>query len=289
MRPRQWYKNIVVFVPLLFSGNLGSAALWAPALGCFAAFCLLSSAVYAANDVLDAERDRLHPRKRNRPVAAGQVSATAASLLALALVAASMAIFVLLGPTTLLIAVVYLLLQIAYNLALKQLILWDALSVAAGFVLRALAGTTAIAVPFTEWLIVCTFLFALYLAMAKRRHELVLAQDHPESLAHRPILGDYTVEFVEQVMQASATLLLAAYSLYTFFGTDQWMMFTIPFAFYGVFRFSYLVHRRDLGDEAEMVLRDRATLVNAALWLLVILAVQRGLPQRLVDLVGQLG
>ena len=282
LRPRQWYKNLVLFIPLVFSANLGTLALWRPAVVGFAAFCALSSAVYAVNDVLDAPRDRLHPRKKERPVASGRVKPAAALGLALALAALGLAALWFLAPLAFLLGTAYLVLQALYNGLLKHMVLWDAIAVAIGFVLRALAGSAAISVPSTEWLVACTFLFSLYLALAKRRHELLLAQDDPKALESRPILGNYTVPFVEQSMQTSATLLLAAYSLYTFFGADSWMMFTIPFAIYGVFRYSYLVHRRDLGDEAEMVLRDKATLVNAALWLVTILAVQAGWPQAAV-------
>lgn len=282
LRPRQWYKNAVLFIALVFSGNLGTLALWRPASVAFAAFCLLSSAVYAVNDVLDAPRDRMHPRKKNRPVASGQVSPTFALGVALVLAGGGLAILWLVAPLAFLLGTAYLVLQAFYNGLLKHLVLWDAIAVAIGFVIRALAGAAAIGVRATEWLVACTFLFALYLALAKRRHELMLAQDDPKALESRPILGNYTVPFVEQSMNMSATLLLAAYSLYTFFGADSWMMFTIPFAIYGVFRYSYLVHRRDLGDEAEMVLRDRATLVNAGLWLATIVAVQAGWPQAAV-------
>lgn len=279
MRPRQWYKNLVVFIPLLFSGNASNTVLWPPILVCFAAFCALSAAVYAANDVVDADRDRMHPRKKKRPIASGQVSPTAGVVLSILLTAVALLALAWLGPLALVLGATYLVLQVLYNGLLKRLVLWDAIAVAIGFVVRALAGSVAIDVPSTEWLIVCTFLFALYLALAKRRHELLLTQDDPKALESRPILGAYTVPFVEQTMQTSATLLLTAYSLYTFFGTDAWMMFTIPFAIYGVFRYSWLVHRRDLGDEAEMVFKDRATVVNAVLWLATIVAVKAGWPQ----------
>lgn len=289
MRPRQWYKNLVVFVPLLFSRNLGTPDLWQPALLCFLSFCALSSGVYAANDTIDAKRDRLHPTKRDRPVASGKVSRGAAVAFSGLLVILGIAGLYLLGPLALVVGLLYLLLQVGYNASLKHLVLWDAIGVAIGFVLRALAGSAAIHVPATEWLIVCTFLFALYLALAKRRHELLLAQDDPRTLQHRPILGNYSVGYVDQAMQSSATLLLMSYCLYTFFGTDQWMMVTIPFAVYGVFRYSYLVHRRDIGDEAEMLFRDRGLVVNAVLWVLTVLAVQSGLPQDGVVWLDSLG
>jgi 4-hydroxybenzoate polyprenyltransferase len=277
LRPRQWYKNGLVLVPLVFSGNLGTLHLWPRAGLAFVAFCLLSSAAYAVNDVLDAPRDRLHPAKRRRPVAAGTVSNSAALLVAVALAFLGLALLGALNLQTFLMGVFYLLLQALYNGGLKHVLLWDALAVAGGFVLRALAGTTALEVgPPTEWLIVCTFLLALYLALAKRSHEL--AAD--PAAATRPALADYTPAFVQQAMTTSATLLLASYTLYTFFGQTRWMMFTLPFAFYGIFRHTWLSQRRDVGDEAELIFKDRATLVNAALWLLVAALVLAHYPQR---------
>lgn len=281
LRPRQWYKNLLVLVPLLFSGNLGNGSLWLPVGATFVAFCALSGATYAANDVLDAERDRQHPRKRERPVASGAIRPGAAVAWALLLAAGGLALLAWVDPLTMAMGVLYLVLQAAYNGLLKRLLLWDALGVALGFVLRALAGTTAMDLgPPTEWLIVCTFLFALYLALAKRRAELA------QGTAHRPVLAAYRPGFVDQAMQTSATLLLAAYSLYTFFGTTSWMMFTLPFAFYGVFRHMWLVHEGRVADEAEAMWRDRAIQVNTALWVAIILAVQAGWPQRLVAWIG---
>lgn len=292
LRPRQWYKNALVFIPLLFSGHLGTTALW-PAVGAtFLAFCALSGAVYASNDVVDARRDREHPRKRHRPVASGAVSPTGALAFALALAAAGLATLLWVNALTFTMGVAYLLLQCLYNGALKRMLLWDAIAVAFGFVLRALAGTTAMEVgPPTEWLIVCTFLFALYLALAKRRAELIhLDDDHGPGTAeaHRPVLAAYNPTFVEQTMQTSATLLLMAYTLYTFFGPDLWLMFTLPFAFYGVFRHSWLVQAGIVADEAEAMWRDRALQVNAIAWVASILVVQAGVPQAFVAWVGTL-
>jgi 4-hydroxybenzoate polyprenyltransferase len=286
LRPRQWYKNVLVLVPLVFSGNLGTLRLWGPAGLAFLAFCLLSSAAYAVNDVLDAPRDRLHAGKRRRPVASGAVAPMAALGLGAGLAFLGLTVLATLNPQTFLMGVLYLLLQALYNGGLKHVLLWDALVVAGGFVVRALAGTTALEVgPPTEWLIVCTFLLALYLALAKRAHELAL----DPAAATRPALADYTPAFVQQAMMTSATLLLASYTLYTFFGATRWMMFTLPFAFYGVFRHTWLAQRRDLGDEAELILRDRATLVNVALWLLVVLLVLARIPQGLWAWVEALG
>lgn len=286
LRPRQWYKNLLVLVPLVFSGNLATLEVWPRVAAALVAFCALSGAVYAANDVLDAPRDRLHPRKRGRPVASGAVPPAAAVAFATLLAAAGLALLAWVNALTFAMGVLYLLLQAAYNGALKRLLLWDALGVAFGFVLRALAGTTALERgPPTEWLIVCTFLFALYLALAKRRAELLQLED---GAAHRPVLAAYSERFVDQAMQTSATLLLAAYSLYTFYGPTPWMMVTLPFAFYAVFRHSWLVLEGRVADEAEAMWRDRAIQANAAAWLATVLLVQSGAPQRLFAWLGGL-
>lgn len=290
LRPRQWYKNALVFVPILFSGHVRDAEVWPAVAATFLAFCALSGAVYAANDTIDAARDRAHPRKRHRPVASGAVSPAVAIAFALLLVAAGLAALVWVNTLTFVMGVSYLLLQCAYNGALKRMLLWDAIAVAFGFVLRALAGTTALEVgPPTEWLIVCTFLFALYLALAKRRAEIVhLGDGDGEAEAHRPVLAAYNPAFVEQTMQTSATLLLMAYTLYTFLRPDKWLMFTLPFAFYAVFRHNWLVQAGIVADEAEAMWRDRALQVNTLAWIATILAVQAGLPQALFAWFGAL-
>ena len=290
LRPRQWYKNALVFVPILFSGHVRDATVWPAVAATFLAFCALSGAVYASNDVVDAARDRAHPRKRHRPIASGAISPAVAIAFALLLAAAGLAALVWVNRLTFVMGVAYLLLQCAYNGALKRMLLWDAIAVAFGFVLRALAGTTALEVgPPTEWLIVCTFLFALYLALAKRRAEIVhLGDGAGEAEAHRPVLAAYNPAFVEQTMQTSATLLLMAYTLYTFFGPDKWLMFTLPFAFYAVFRHNWLVQAGIVADEAEAMWRDRALQVNTAFWVATILAVQARLPQDLFAWFGAL-
>lgn len=280
LRPHQWYKNLVVFVALVFSNNVGRADLWRPALLTFVAFCLLSGAAYAWNDVVDAPLDRLHPKKKRRPVARRTVSAATAILWGGVAAALGLALLWPINAPTLLLGLAFLALQAVYNVLFKHQVIWDVLVIGVGFVLRALAGTTAIDVgPPTAWLILCTFLFALFLALAKRRHELLLLNHKGSPRATRPILAEYSVAILEQMTNIVATLLLASYFLYTFFGTTPWMMFTIPFAVYGVLRYLYLVHRRDLGDEPELIFRDPPTVLNAAAWILVVLLVLQGVPQ----------
>lgn len=283
LRVRQWYKNLIVFVPLVFSGAVFHLEHWPAAVLAFAAFCLLASAMYCVNDVLDWRRDQDHPRKRNRPIASGQVGVVPALLLAAGLAFSGIVLLTFLDSLTLAIGGAWLGLQAAYNLLLKHLFLWDLLSIALGFVLRALAGTTAIAIgPPTTWLIVCTFLFAFYLGLAKRRHERTLVDNGEGNGGLRRVLAHYPVPFLDRTMQTATGLILVSYALYASLGTTPWMLLTLPFALYGVFRHNHLVHRTDVGDEAEMIFTDRPTLVNAGLWLIVVLAVLAGTPQALV-------
>jgi 4-hydroxybenzoate polyprenyltransferase len=285
LRPRQWYKNLIVFVPLVFSDNAFTWALWPKALLAFVAFCLLSGGAYAWNDVLDVDRDRTHPKKRLRPIASGAVSVPVALFLGLAAACTGLLLLGSLNGATLLLGVFYLMFQLAYNLFLKNQVIWDVLTIGIGFVLRAAAGTLAIGLSGpTVWLILCTFLFAIFLGFAKRRHELVTHGRTGDAGAktYRETMKEYTVELVEEMTLIVAGLLLTAYSLYTFFGSaGPWMMITIPFVLYGVFRYLYLVHRRDLGDEPELIFRDRPTLANAFVWLIVVVLVLRGWPQAL--------
>lgn len=284
-RPRQWYKNLVVFVALVFSGNATNTTLWPAASWTFLAFILLSAGAYCWNDVVDAPRDRAHPLKRQRPVASGAVSpAVAIGIGTLLAGAGVLTLLQLTNKATLFLGAAYLVLQVVYNALFKHHVIWDVLIIGLGFVLRALAGTTAIEVgeP-TVWLILCTFLFAVFLALAKRRHELILLDPSGDAGNHRPILGEYTVTFVEQMTLLVAGLLLASYFLYTALGPTPWMMLTIPFALYGVFRYHFLTQRGDRRDETELILRDAQSIVNAIAWVLVVVLVLRGEPERLLD------
>lgn len=282
-RPWQWYKNLVVAVAFLFSrAFIDEPSLWPWVLLVVGAFCLLSSATYAWNDVVDAARDRLHPKKQHRPVASGRVSPSVAIFVGGLLATAGLAALAFTNAATLLIGVAFLLVQVAYNAVLKNHVIWDVLLVGVGFVLRALAGATLMQVVPTVWLILCTFLFALFLAFGKRRHELLLlSHDGGDARQHRAVLGEYSVALVEQMTNIVAALLLASYVLYAALGTmtDGWMMTTIPFAIYGVFRYLYLVNRRGHGDEPELIFRDRPTVLNAAAWTLAVALVLIGAPQ----------
>jgi len=271
LRPGQWAKNLLVFAGLLFGLRLTDPAAGARAAAAFTIFCALSGAVYLINDVLDRESDRQHPHKASRPIASGALpvpaAVAAAAILAVGALAASMA----LGVWFAAVAVAYLTLLVLYSSALKHIVIIDVLTIAIGFVLRAVAGAVAVNVEISRWLLVCTILLALFIALAKRRHELVLLADGATS--HRKILGEYSPYLLDQMISVVTASTLVAYVFYTIspeteqkFGT-QWLGLTIPFPLYGIFRYLYLVHRREGGGSpADLLITDRPLLLCVALW-----------------------
>lgn len=279
LRPRQWAKNGMVFLALLFSVNqywslANPAAALDLLLHCTAAallFCLLSSAEYLVNDVLDAPQDRQHPTKRFRPIAAGVVPVPLALATAAVLLAAGLAGCYLVTPLLAVVGAAYAVMMAAYSLGLKHQVILDVFIIAGGFVLRAAAGAVAISVPVSPWLYVCTVLGALFVALAKRRSELTLLQEGAGS--HRRNLDEYSVALVDQMINVVTPSTVIAYSLYTFTAENlpgnRAMMVTIPFVLYGVFRYLYLVHARNLGGSPEEVLfSDRPLIACILLWLL---------------------
>jgi 4-hydroxybenzoate polyprenyltransferase len=270
LRPHQWVKNLVVLAALAFSKHLfdRDAALRAGA--AFLVFCALAGAVYLVNDLVDLERDRLHPVKRARPLASGALPVGLARAAAVLLFAAALAASRALGPRFLLCAGSYAVLGLGYSLLLKHVVILDVLTVALGFVLRAVAGALAIGVHFSPWLLVCTILLALFLALAKRRHELVSLEDAP---AHRSSLAEYSPYLLDQMIAVVTASCLTAYAFYTLapetlekYRTER-LALTIPFVIYGIFRYLYLVHRRELGgNPGDVLLTDRPLLLTVALW-----------------------
>ena len=281
LRPGQWTKNLFVFAALVFAERLNDGGAVARSVAGFLIFCALSSTVYLINDVLDREQDRRHPLKAGRPIASGAIAPALALGVATVLGFAAIIIALGLGWLFFQIAAAYLLLLIAYSAFLKHIVILDVLTIAAGFTLRAAAGAAAIAVPMSHWLLVCTTLLALFIALSKRRHELTLLAD--KAIDHRPILGDYTPYLLDQMVSVVTASTLIAYAFYTIspettekFGTDL-LSLTIPFPLYGIFRYLFLVHQRDKGGSpAELVVNDRPLLACVALWALsVILIIYR--------------
>jgi 4-hydroxybenzoate polyprenyltransferase len=273
LRPRQWSKNLLLFAGILFAAELGDAVRWVEAVAIFVAYCLASSAAYLANDVRDVDSDRLHPLKRERPVARGELSRRAALALAAGLASAGLGLALALGPVTALLLGLFLALQAAYTLSLRNVVLLDVMAIAGLFVVRAAAGAEAVDVRISPWLLLCTALLALFLALAKRRGELVLAGR--AATPGRAVLSGYSLALVDQLVTVVTAATIVAYSLYTFGSVhSEAMMLTIPFVVFGLFRYLLLVHRDDLGEEPEhILLSDRPILAAVALWALTAAAI----------------
>jgi 4-hydroxybenzoate polyprenyltransferase len=278
LRPEQWTKNFIVFAALIFARRLFDPAAVALALAAFLIFCGLSGAVYLVNDVSDRDADRQHPVKSKRPIASGALTIGAALLLATILIGAGVGAAFWLEPAFGWAAFAYVVLQAAYSRWLKHIVILDVMAIAAGFVLRAVAGGMVISVPISEWLLVCTILLALFLGLSKRRHELtVLAAG---ARGHRRILEEYDPYLLDQMIAVVAASTLVAYIIYCLdpdtaarFGT-HWLVLTVPFPIYGLFRYLYIVHRKDGGgNPSEELLTDRPLLACVALWGLAVVAI----------------
>jgi 4-hydroxybenzoate polyprenyltransferase len=281
LRPRQWVKNLFVFGGLLFGQQLFyPPAVWA-ALAAFVVFCGLSGAIYLLNDVADRDKDRLHPDKRMRPIASGRLSVRVALIAAAGLIVSGLAAAVWVSRPFALVALAYVVLLSAYSAWLKHVVIVDVLVVAIGFVLRAAAGALAIGVAISGWLLICTILLALFLALGKRRHEVLTLEE--SAARHRPILAEYSAGLLDQMIAVVTASTVTAYALYTMspetvakFHTSL-LPATLPFVLYGVFRYLYLLDHRQLGgNPSDMVVRDRALVLNTLLWLIVVLLIIYG-------------
>ncbi len=283
LRPHQWTKNLVVLAALAFSKHLFEVDAVLRAGLAFVVFCALSGAVYLVNDLSDLERDRLHPRKRLRPLASGELSIPAARLAATLLLLAGLGASLALGPAFAAVSLTYVVLNLAYSFGLKNVVILDVLSISLGFVLRAVAGALAIDVRFSSWLLVCTILLALFLSLAKRRHELVRLD--AAASEHRQILTEYTPYLLDQMISVVTASCLTAYAFYTMapetvakYQTES-LALTIPFVLYGILRYLYLVHRRERGGSpTDVLLTDRPLLVAVALWAVAVVVIVYGSP-----------
>ncbi len=277
LRPHQWTKNLVLFAAIIFAQSLNDTGLLLRAIAGFGIFCGLSGSVYLLNDLKDEAKDRLHPTKRNRPIASGALPRSVALIGLMVLAAAALAAATRLGRGFVVVAVSFLLLNLAYSFFLRRMVLLDVMAIATGFVLRALAGTELLLgagaeVRISPWLLMCTFFLSLFLALGKRRHELEgVDHDHRRSLDH------YSVELVDRLTAITVAVTILSYSIYTiwpdtvaYFGTDK-LLYTIPFVFYGLGRYLYLVLEKEGGgDPSEMLLNDRSILLTVLLWILTV-------------------
>jgi 4-hydroxybenzoate polyprenyltransferase len=264
MRPRQWTKNLLLFAGILFAAEYDEPGRWIEAFVAFVAYCAASSAAYIVNDVVDAEEDRRHPLKRNRPIASGALASDRAMKIAAMLAIFAVAAMSWFGWASVAYVTGFLALQGAYSWRLKQVVLIDVMAIAALHVIRAAAGAEAVDVRISPWLIVCTALLALFLALAKRRGELMALAEG----GGRGVLAGYSFPLVDQLVSIVAACTIVAYSLYTFEAREgSAMMATIPFVVFGIFRYLLLMHREDLGEEPESVLlSDVPILATIAAW-----------------------
>lgn len=281
-RPWQWYKQGILLLGLVFSKSLfDPVAVTNVVLG-IVAFCAVAGATYIGNDILDVEEDRNHPRKKHRPIASGQVPIPVAVTFAVLLFVGGLGLSWYLGPLFLLVVSAYLAQNALYSAVLKEIVIVDVMVIAIGFVLRAVAGVVAIDVYLSPWLVVCTFLGALMLALGKRRHEMIVSND---PAASRATLAEYTEETLDQLLVVVLAALVVSYSLYTFFRGDLWMMTTLPFAFFAAFRYHHLAHTRNLGGDPKFLFGDPPFFVNLVLWGLLVVAVLYGVPPRLLEVI----
>ena len=278
LRPQQWAKNLVVFAALIFAKELNHLPALETSLLAFLIFCLLSSAVYLFNDVLDMASDRQHPVKSQRPIASGRIAKKTALSLAFLLMLAGLSASFGLNLEFGIVALGYLLWTTFYSLALKQVVILDVMAVSIGFVLRAVAGAVAIGVEISSWLLVCTVLLALFLSLGKRRHELVLLEE--EAASHRKILTEYSPYFLDQMMAVVTASTVVAYCFYTLSPeiehklNTRYLSLTIPFVLYGIFRYLYLIHQKESGgNPTQMLLNDKPILINVILWIMAVLII----------------
>lgn len=272
LRPHQWTKNLVIFAPLIFAKELDNPEKLLLSAAAFLNFCLLSSGVYLINDVLDYEKDRHHPEKKNRPVAAGRLRLSTALSTGIILYIASLIAAYFLSTDFLKIAILYTLVSLGYNFYFKKIAILDVMAISIGFVLRAIAGSEVIQVASSFWLLLCTFLLALFLALSKRRHELVFLSD--SAVKHRANLAEYSPYLLDQMIGVVTASCVLAYTLYTVsdetvakFHTNK-LSWTIPFVYFGIFRYLYLIHLKNEGGKPSRHLySDKPLLVSIILWI----------------------
>jgi 4-hydroxybenzoate polyprenyltransferase len=278
LRPSQWIKNGVVLAGLIFAGKARDISLAEKAILVMLAFCLLSSAVYIINDIFDRRRDKIHPLKKDRPIASGKISIKLAWVLAFIIAFGGLLLTFKISTATLYVSLSYLALNILYTILLKNVVIIDVMTIAAGFVLRALAGAVAINVEFSGWLLNTTFVLALFLGLGKRRHEIIFLQK--EAISHRKILEKYSPYLLDQLIGVVTASTVITYLFYTLSSEVQaklhtnFLFVTIPFVIYGIFRYLYLVHKEEQGGSpTTLLLTDRPLLLDVVLWFASIITI----------------
>lgn len=280
IRPKQWIKNFFVFAPLVFSQHVFEAAYLLPAIAAFIVFSLTSSTVYIINDILDVESDRAHPRKRFRPIASGEISIRQGLLYSVIFCVIIIAALIFLKPVFALVIILYFLTNLFYSMQVKNMVLLDVFFISFGFMLRVLGGAAAIGVIVSSWMILTTIFISLFLAISKRRGELsqVINQENLEK--QRKVLKEYDIQFADQLNTIAAAGTIISYALYTVsqrtittFGTEK-LIYTTPFVIYGIFRYMYLMHKKNLGESpTSIVTKDIPIIVTVLCWFLVCTAI----------------
>jgi 4-hydroxybenzoate polyprenyltransferase len=278
MRPGQWAKNLFIFAGLIFSGNLFHSEILLRVSYGFILFSLVASSVYIFNDIIDLEFDRTHPEKKNRPLAAGLLSVYAAYAGAIVLALASLIGALALDRVFFAILLSYLIINFAYTIKVKKMVILDIMCIASGFVLRVIAGTELAKVMPSDWLILCTIMLSLFLGFSKRRHEL--ATSGTDAISHRNVLGEYSLSFLDQMIAVATACTVMSYALYTLspqtvsrFGTRN-LVFSIPFVIYGLYRYLYLIHQKNMGgNPTRELISDIPLLINALLWALLVVLI----------------
>jgi len=306
-RPRQWVKNAFVFAPLLFAKRAADPVALERVCLAFGLFCLFSSCVYMINDIADLERDRRHPKKKHRPLPAGRIGVSTVSAAAAAVLAAAVAGSLLLSWEFAGVGMAYWLIHVAYSFGAKSAVILDGMMIAAGFVLRTYAGAVVIDVIFSDWLYICALFVSLFLAFSKRRHEIILLGEE-DARNHREILQEYSTQLLDQIIAVVTAATVVSYSLYCIdttsvkeqmltgktaagrelsgaepaggppppnphgsLGYNPRMKYTIPFVIYGLFRYLYLIYRREEGgNPTELLLSDKPLILNGMGWLIAV-------------------
>lgn len=274
MRPKQWIKNFFVFAAIIFSGNFFNTKVLYLNLITFALFCVTSSSIYILNDIVDIDKDRCHPEKKKRPLPSGRVSIGTAIILDVILFLTVIFFsYRMLNVKILAILGVYMIVNVFYSFKLKNVVIIDVMIITFGFVLRVESGSVATGVLVSPWLFLCTILLALFLALNKRRSEIVTLKD--KSGSHRKILDEYSIEMIDKMLIIVTPSILMAYCLYTFSSVQsKTMIFTIPFVLYGIFRYEYLIEKKNVGGKPEDVFgKDIPFLINIILWIMSVLGI----------------
>lgn len=273
MRPKQWLKNFFVFAAIIFSSNFFNIYLLNKNILTFIIFCLTSSSIYILNDLIDIEKDRQHPQKKNRPLASGKVTKKQGVILDIIVTALVVLLSLSFNYKIFLISIIYIIVNILYTFKLKNIVIIDVMTITFGFVLRVESGSIATGVHISPWLILCTILLSLFLALNKRKSEIKMLKG--DSAKHRSILKAYSLNFIDEMLSIVTPSIFISYCLYTFNSVQsETMMFTIVFVLYGVFRYQYLMDKVNIGSKPEDVFsKDVPFLINMILWIISILLI----------------